>query len=240
MHLVTWNCCRGAYAKKAPLLDVLMPDVAVIQECAKPPIESETCLWFGDNPRQGIAIQAAPPYQLRRLPMIDGVPKYIVPVSVSGPVDFTLLAVWSKGDQPYRYVEAVVKAVEMYRSLFMPSPTVLIGDLNSNCIWDASHPRDLNHSALVKLMSSLGLVSAYHSFYGEAHGRETTPTYFFQWKEERPYHIDYCFIPEAWASNVRRVEIGKYDEWKQHSDHRPLLIEIAHDVASNRETLPVR
>ena len=226
VKLVTWNCCRGAYTTKAPLLDVLMPDIAVIQECARPLAESETCLWFGDNPRQGIAIQSALPYRLKRLPILEDVPKYIIPVSVLGPINFTLLAVWSKANQPHRYIEAVVKAVQMYRDLFVSSPMVLIGDLNSNCIWDATHPRDLNHSALVALLSSFGLVSAYHVFYDEAHGQESRPTYYFQWKANRPYHIDYCFIPAAWAGNLRRVEIGGFDEWKQHSDHRPLLVEI--------------
>jgi hypothetical protein len=227
MRLVTWNCCRGAYAKKVPLLDALAADIAVVQECARPELESETCLWFGDNPRQGITVQAAPPYRLRRLPAPRRVPKYVVPIAVSGPVEFTILAVWSKAKQPYCYVEAVVKAVRMYRTLIATSPTVLMGDLNSNAIWDAEHPPKLNHSALVALLTTLGLVSAYHVFHGEVHGRETRPTYYFHWKEQRPFHIDYCFIPQGWAKNLRRVEIGAYDEWKQHSDHRPLLVEIS-------------
>lgn len=230
MHLVTWNSCRGAYAKKAPLLDVLAPDIAVIQECSRPAIESETCLWFGDNPRQGIAIRATPPYRVRRLPALEGVPKYVVPISVEGPLEFTILAVWTKGNQTYNYVEAVVQAVGMYRGLITKSPTVLVGDLNSNVIWDATHHRELNHSALVTLLDTLGLVSAYHTFHGELPGRETRPTFYFHWKEERPYHIDYCFIPKTWVKHVRRVEIGEYEEWRQHSDHRPLLVEVSDNV----------
>lgn len=227
MRLVTWNCCRGPFAKKVPLLDALEPDIAVIQECEKPAIESESCLWFGDNPRQGVAVCVAPPYRVNRLPELDGVPKYIVPIAVTGPVCFNILAVWSKGRQAFRYVEAVVKAVEMYRSLFLASPTVLIGDLNSNVIWDATHPKNLNHTALVELLRSLGLVSAYHAFHGESHGHESRPTYYFQWNERRPYHIDYCFIPESWSSNLRLVEIGEYETWQRHSDHRPLLVDLA-------------
>jgi endonuclease/exonuclease/phosphatase family metal-dependent hydrolase len=73
-------------------------------------------------------------------------------------------------------------------------------------------------------------VSAYHAFYREDHGRETRPTYYFQWKLQRPYHIDYCFIPATWAKHVRRVEIGEYEEWKKHSDHRPLLIEVTENA----------
>src|ERR1700677_4424245 len=47
--VVTWNCSKGAYSKKVPQLDRFVADVAVIQECAKPEVESERCLWFGDN-----------------------------------------------------------------------------------------------------------------------------------------------------------------------------------------------
>ena len=38
--------------------------------------------------------------------------------------------------------------------------------------------------------------------------------------------LNYCFIPEAWRKDVRRVEIGGYEEWRPHSDHRPLLVEV--------------
>lgn len=114
MRLITWNCCRGPHDKKVPLLAALNADIAVVQECAKPAIESDTCLWFGDNPRQGITVQAALPYRLRRIRELPGIPKFVVPISVSGPVEFTILAVWSKNNESHRYVEAVVKAVQMY------------------------------------------------------------------------------------------------------------------------------
>ena len=141
------------------------------------------------------------------------------------------MAVWSKGGQKYRYVMGVVKAVQIYRTLFESSPTVLIGDLNSNAIWDTYHPAGLNHSALVSLLSELGLVSSYHHFFGEAQGLETRPTCYLLWKKERPYHIDYCFVPASWASRIERVEIGSYDEWRQHSDHRPLLVDVSDHAA---------
>jgi endonuclease/exonuclease/phosphatase family metal-dependent hydrolase len=159
------------------------------------------------------------------------VPKYIFPVQVVGPREFLLLAVWSKGGQTHNYIEAVVKAVLMYRTLIEETPTVLIGDLNSNVIWDATHPPELNHTALLALLGDLKMVSAYHSFHQEVAGQETRPTYFFHWKETRPFHIDYCFIPESWVANVRRVEVGSYEEWKNHSDHRPLLVEFTQGAA---------
>ena len=226
MRLVTWNCSRGPYLKNASLLGALAPDIAVIQECARPANETDQCLWFGDNRHQGIAVFANGPYRIRALPAVAEVPRYAIPVEVIGPTNFLLIAVWSKGRQDSPYVEAVVRAVEMYRDLFSQHRTVLMGDLNSNAIWDSSHAAGLNHSALVKQLSMLGLVSSYHFFHREAHGEEKQPTYYFQWKEQRPYHIDYCFIPEEWAPNVQRVEIGSYEAWKDHSDHRPLLVQL--------------
>lgn len=61
MRIVTWNCSRGKFAKKMPLLDALGPDIAVIQECARPGPEVDNCVCFGDNPNIGVAVKAAPP-----------------------------------------------------------------------------------------------------------------------------------------------------------------------------------
>jgi len=150
-----------------------------------------------------------------------------IPVEVTGPTNFLLIAVWSKARQENPYVEGVVRAVELYRNLFTRYRVVLAGDFNSNAIWDSNHATGLSHSALVKMLSDLGLVSSYHFFHREAHGQEKQPTSYFQWNERRPFHIDYCFIPDEWAPRLQRVEIGSYAEWKDCSDHRPLLVEVA-------------
>lgn len=238
MKLVTWNCCRGAYSTKATLLDPLAADIAVIQECAKPKVESESCLWFGENPRQGIAVNASSQFRIRALPTAAEVPQFVFPVEVVGPESFTLMAVWSKGDPKFRYVMGVVKAIEAYREYFDCSPTVIIGDFNSNAIWNTNHPPRLNHSALVNLLSQLGLVSSYHQFFGEDHGMETRPTFFHLWKESRPYHIDYCFVPKTWSPRIESVEIGSYDEWKEISDHRPLTVNILDRATQPSVALP--
>ena len=224
MKLVTWNCSRGSYAKKGALLDALQADITVLQECAKPATESESMLWFGDNPRQGILVVAASPYTIHALPTLVDIPKFVIPIEVRGPQHFTLFAVWSKGRQKYRYVMGVVKAIEAYRALVESTPTVVIGDLNSNAIFDHYHPKALNHSALIQLLDSVGLVSSYHAFFQEAQGSETRPTCYLLWKRERPYHIDYCFVPKSWMARVRHVDVGDYESWKQFSDHRPLSV----------------
>src|SRR4051794_12768593 len=111
MILATWNCCRGAYATKIPLLASLSADIAVVPECGRPAAESDTSLWFGDNPRQGIAVTASGGYRIHGLPAKARVPKFVVPIQVLGPESFILFAVWSKAGQRYRYVTAVIKGI---------------------------------------------------------------------------------------------------------------------------------
>jgi exodeoxyribonuclease III len=71
-------------------------------------------------------------------------------------------------------------------------------DFNANTQWDGDCPASENFTALAGRLSELGLVSAYHEFYGEAPGQETRPTFFMYRHENRPFHLDYCFIPRAW------------------------------------------
>ena len=72
-----------------------------------------------------------------------------------------------------------------------------------------------------------GLVSAYHHHRREPHGRETEPTFYLQWNALKPYHLDYCFLPKTWAPKIRSVDVGSFEAWKGHSDHRPLIVDLA-------------
>src|SRR5437016_5111354 len=73
---------------------------------------------------------------------------------------------------------------------------------------------------------SLGLVSAYHAFHGVEHGREAHPTYYHLGKLHDPWHIDFCFVPASWASQIKTVHVGGPDEMIT-SDHRPVLVELS-------------
>jgi len=79
---------------------------------------------------------------------------------------------------------------------------------------------------LLEITDALGLVSAYHNFFHEDFGKETRPTYFHQGKKENPFHLDYCFLPKEWIPMIDRVEVGKYSEWGQISDHVPLIVDL--------------
>ena len=45
-------------------------------------------------------------------------------------------------------------------------------------------------------------MSAWHALHGD---KRESSTHYFRWKEEQGFHIDYCFIPQAWASHVTDV-----------------------------------
>ena len=237
MRIVTWNCCRGAFYKKVPVLNTLSPDIAIIQECGQPSAIDNQCLWFGDNPKQGIAVVAKAPYQVRAMPLLIDVPKYAMPVQVVGPVNFIILAIWAKGRQKFPYIEGVVRAVEMYSNLLADSTAIIIGDFNSNTIWYDEHPCQQNHSALVRRLSEIGMISSYHAFHGVLHGKEKDPTHYFRWNEQQPYHIDYAFIPSHWLQSIQVVAVGSYRDWKDYSDHRPLLVDFGKLAPTNAPSM---
>lgn len=231
MRLVTWNARRGSFSRKAPLIDYFQADIAVVPEIAAPACESPQTLWFGENPNQGMAVIAKAPYTLRRLPELPNTPKYVVPIAVDGPRSFVLFAVWTLGKKPFPYVQAASTAIDMYANTFSNSQVVMMGDFNSNAIWNKEHPTTLNHAAMVERLRQLNLVSAYHHDRTLDHGNEPKidHTFYLYGHEDKSFHIDYCFIPNTWADKIEQVVIGNYPDWREHSDHRPLLVSLRDD-----------
>lgn len=223
MRIVTWNIARGTAAEKRSTISELSADLLVLQECAQPAKLDDQHLWFGANPRKGVSVQAFGDYRLTPVPIRETTPPCFIPVEVTGPESFLLIAVWTQ-KEPYPYVEGLTRAVTMYADMIRTRPTVLIGDFNSNAIWDAEHPAAHNHSALVASLDELGCVSAYHEHFREMHGSETRPSYFHWWKEEHPFHIDYAFLPKAWLHRLESVDVGSFAAFKGASDHRPISV----------------
>lgn len=227
MRLVTWNAARGKFATKARLLDHFEADVCVIQEIGTPGQNTKQVQWFGDNPNIGIAAIAKAPYSLAPLPAVTNGPKYVIPMRVTGPVSFVLFAIWTIGQQEFKYVRAVTASIDLYRDTFAREAVVIMGDFNSNAIWDREHPTTLNHSAMVAKLEEHGLGSAYHYSRQEGHGAESQHTFHLQKNQSKKFHIDYCFLPKSWLPRVRHVDVGTFAAWYKVSDHCPLLVEVA-------------
>jgi exonuclease III len=230
VRIVTWNCCRGKFAQKTEFLRALAPDVAVVQECARPDEESDRVRWVGENPRQGIAVLAGDGWSVEPVTLATDVKKWIVPFRVTGPMEFTLVAVWALPDRS-SYSRMVCHGIDALAELITGGPTVVAGDFNANPVFDRKR-RDWTYATIEARLHALDLASAYHHFHGETAGAETRATYYHTWRQDLAYYLDYCFVPRAWLPGVRDVRVGSYEEWKGRSDHRPVTVEVQRNGGS--------
>ncbi len=115
----------------------------------------------------------------------------------------------------------VWKAIHYYENLISEKPTILIGDLNSNTVWDRKS-RLGNHSYLVHRLAAKNIKSVYHHFFSQLHRKEFHPTLFLYRHRNKQYHLDYCF---ASADHViKDVKVGPFEDWAKHSDHVPVFV----------------
>lgn len=231
MKIITWNC-QGAFRNKAELILKDKPDILVIQECEHPDKllfgltnqKPTDCLWFGHNQSKGLGIFSYGNFKFKVYDQYNPDFKTIVPIFVSGyKFEFTLYAICANNpqDKNNQYIGQVWKAINYYDNLLSQRDSILIGDFNSNTIWDKKN-RIGNHSDVVKCLQDLGIHSLYHEQVKELQGKETQATFYLYRHEDKPYHIDYCFVSNSLLSNLNGFKIGQYQEWKRYSDHMPL------------------
>lgn len=233
IKILTWNC-QGAFRKKYPLVAEISPDLAVIQECEQPeriPWKQgnppKACLWFGDKPTKGLGIFSWTDLVFQPLERYDRTIRYCIPIGITAPYRFQLVAVWAM-DHPvdrYSYSGQIYQALGIYREFIQSADTVFIGDFNSS---RRTTPKSRlgNHATITLDLNDLWLVSAYHQFAFEKQGQEKRGTYFRGRNPEKPSHIDYAFIPSRWLRRLANVEVGDPQAWLQHSDHCPLIVSI--------------
>lgn len=231
MKIVSWNCnmaLRNKWAKLA-LLDA---DIYVIQECAQGDIQAIEAssgmqnFWMGANKHKGLGLLVRKPYKAEAFE--DTGLTWIGSVSISGPETFHLYPVWtaiSKQDRSLRYIRQVHLLIDRLEQEDVSGGTVIIGDFNSNTIWDKEHG-DRSHSRAVERLKALGVSSSYHLNTNVEQGSENqiAPTIYFRKNRALPYHIDYCFASRALQERLVSVEIGHHDDWIAHSDHMPLSV----------------
>ncbi|MBK6988625.1 MAG: endonuclease/exonuclease/phosphatase family protein [Bacteroidetes bacterium] len=233
MRLITWNC-QGAFRKKADFILALHPDILVIQECEHPDklkfsaetLKPDSVYWYSDGGKKGIGIFSYSNYKFELLPEFNPEFRYVLPIQVTGNGQtFTLLAVWAmdnKEKREARYIGQVWLAINHYKDL-LGSSTILIGDFNSNKIWDYKD-RVGSHSDVVRYLASRDIHSVYHKHFNMEQGKEEHPTLYLYRNLEKPYHIDYCFASADLLEKVKQVEIGSYENWFMHSDHSPVCV----------------
>ena len=235
MKLITWNC-QGAFRKKIAHLTDLQPTLVAIQECECPskllfprdcPLPDDF-LWQGENLDKGVGVFAYGNLRLTLDERYDPTIHHCIPIRVSGDLDLHLLAVWAMGhkQKARSYVGQVYHAVHYYADFLREREAVVLGDFNSNAIWDRER-KVSNHTALVGALGAANLVSVYHTYFDEAPGHERQPTYFHHRSPHNGYHLDYCFVPKSWLGRLQTVTVGASDPWCEYSDHTPLRAEFA-------------
>lgn len=232
MKIVSWNC-NGALRKKLPAIRHLDADVYVIQECEDPARSdhheyqawASNHLWTGDTKNKGIGIFARRGISLQRIDLDPGPLQLFLPCVVADQI--SLLAVWTKqaNSPTFRYIGQVWNYLQLHRDFLRATNSALIGDLNSNSVWDV-WDRWWNHSDVVRELQDLGLRSAYHHSRNEQQGCELSPTLYLQRNINRPYHVDYAFLSEPLLREAK-LEVGAQENWLALSNHMPLTIEFA-------------
>ncbi|MET0953467.1 MAG: endonuclease/exonuclease/phosphatase family protein [Aeromicrobium sp.] len=234
MRIVAWNCHRR-FAAKYPILRDLSFDVAVVSECGpfETGLDQERALTYVMHRPAGIAngdkhlgVFAQEPWALAPLDLGTDYP-WCSAAAVTGPRPFTLLGIWTQGPALMPRKPTYATQTRLLVDEVLPDlvgDVVLAGDFNAPASDKAEIER---HAATVDALADHGLVSAFLATKG-AEQVIAEPTYFHQWKEAMPFHIDHVFLPKTWSADLA-VSVGSYAEWVAtgRSDHVPMVVDIA-------------
>ena len=225
MKVVAYNISRCTQGKIDYLLDV-GADMYILPECAESnyinlPVGYEM-LWIGDDdvPQKGLGVVWR---SNLRVSLVDDFKKikHHLPLLVDDGVSMRfVLACWpTVWKEPKSYPQLLLEAIRQYAPYFKAYPSIAVGDYNCY-VGQASARRRLGmFEDCIAEFEKYGLRSLYHEMTGECFGCETEPTFYWRFKEDSPYFLDYAFC----NFNAASFSIGKWE--KEISDHRPLIIE---------------
>ncbi len=225
MRIVTWNC-NASLSKKLEKLIELKPDVAVVQECEKDLSglpDGVSYQWIGNNQRKGLGVLSfGENIEIDR--SFKSSWTYFLPVNANG---FKILAVWAFNHRTVKFGEGrggyPLNVLQQLDPWLTRSNTLILGDFNNSVIWDKNKGTN-NFTDIASSLAEKGFRSAYHEYTGEGYGKESKSTFYHTKKQEKPYHIDYCFYPDT--IDLVDVQIGTYEDWIDHSDHVPVIVDI--------------
>jgi len=234
MKIITWNC-NMAFRKKFEKIVDLQPDLLLLQECEQEPKLKEALkntaakqiIWYGKNPHKGTAAISFNDIEIEAAEDHNPEFEFIVPLQLKiQKRKINLFNIWAMPHQIDRkkdYVGQIYGAIQYYADK-LKDESILIGDFNSNAIWDKKKKIG-NHSDVVANLKEQNIESLYHLINKIKHGEEPNPTLYLLKNKGKPYHMDYCFASQSLISAETTISVGKYIDWIKWSDHMPVIID---------------
>lgn len=222
MKIVSWNAGMKFREKFKILDERYHADLYIIQECEDPARSknkeyqefAQNYLWIVDNKNKGLGVFARKDKKLEKVELDNHYLRHMLPFKFEGKLFF---GIWAY----MRYVEDLVVYFSVYQKMLEENP-IIIGDFNSSVIWDKEHG-NRTQTVLNADLEKYGLYSAYHYLNHENQGEETQATFCLYRHADRPFYINYCYCN---PNEVKKFQIGNFDEWSGLSDHMPLEVEI--------------
>jgi hypothetical protein len=233
VRVATWNCC-SAGASKVSYLEKAGVDVAVM--CEAPlanPRASETLIdrrlsWLsaGTIPSKGLALVGIT-RSLAATVDASGAGRWTLMADVAGGP--SILGIWScpAASGGPAYGAEVIRALDANAERIAGGDVIVAGDFNVGQGM-AERPSKDWATPVREGWENLGLVSAYHMYFGEPFGVATQATYFHQRHSHQGFHIDYVLVHRTRIDRVKNVTVGSFDEWvgTGRSDHVPIFVDL--------------
>lgn len=222
MKIVSWNC-NGKFREKFKYILEANADIYIIQECENPEFYNDTeykdfainYIWQGENKNKGLGIFAKENISLNKNNWNSYCLKNFISVNINN--NFDLLGVWAC--KPY------IEEYYIYQNINIGNynnKTIIMGDFNSNKIWDNKHNKR-DHTNVVNELKEKNLISAYHYIFNEEQGNEKQNTFYLYRHLDNGYHIDHCFISKE---RIKEYKILFDEKWSEYSNHIPIILEI--------------
>ncbi|KOY79412.1 endonuclease/exonuclease/phosphatase family protein [Apilactobacillus kunkeei] len=217
MKICYWNC-NGAFRKKYTELLKEKADLYIVSE-----VEDISKIDFLENISNKLYcktkgdIKGVLFFSFDSSPIIPvendnyGI-RYVIPVKFK---NIKIFGIWAKGgyiEDLYTY--SAINIDQMKNS-------ILIGDFNSNVIWDKKHGERC-HTNFDAMLKKINLISGYHTKTHEKLGHENKHTFYMYRKVDKGYYIDYVYLPDDYE-----YDFGISDkDVLQYSDHMIISLDI--------------
>ncbi len=203
-------------------------DAFVLPECAN---ESKTNIpngysfyWMGNYDNKGLGV------------IVNNKRKHIIPswynktLSYAIPIliedEYLLLAVWPtvvKGKTSNSYIDLLLDILEYYKQYIEQYKTIIIGDYNVISTPNKLQGNKQHSTDIFDWMKQHHLQSAHHATLKEEYGKESSPSYYHQYRENSKFFIDYAFT----NAEIVDYKLFRWDETNRMSDHVPIYVDIA-------------